>query len=425
MVAGHLQEKKGYYYAVLSYKDADKRRRTKWIASGLPVKGNKKKAEGFLQEQRRSFEIPLADQPIAKDGQELFADYLQRWLQVAKTTVAPTTYGSYGGLLRNPIDPWFRKKRITLQGLTASDLQAFYMEQGRRVKPNTVIHYHAVIHRALKYAVKMDLISVNPADKVDRPRKNGYHLLVKVHISTDDRQVVADFLSVLDMWFSTDEAKIDTAVYNPSRITKLYGTIAAKGAHTLIEVPVKLAAFYGLRRSEVMGLRWDAVDFVHNTICIRHTVTGCTIDGQYQIIAADTTKTRSSRRTLPLVPTVREMLLRLKEQQEQNRKICGQSYSREFADYICVNKLGERIRPAYLSSCFSKALEQNHLRHIRFHDLRHSCATLLLAHGVPLKQIQEWLGHSDFSTTANIYAHLDAASKQKSAETMEEFLKLV
>lgn len=183
-------------------------------------------------------------------------------------------------------------------------------------------------------------------------------------------------------------------------------------------MPVKLAAFYGLRRSEVMGLRWDAVDFVHNTICIRHTVTGCTIDGQYQIIAADTTKTRSSRRTLPLVPTVREMLLRLKEQQEQNQKICGQSYSREFADYICVNKLGERIRPAYLSSCFSKALEQNHLRHIRFHDLRHSCATLLLAHGVPLKQIQEWLGHSDFSTTANIYAHLDAASKQNTAEAM-------
>ena len=336
MVAGHLQEKKGYYYAVLSYKDADKRRRTKWIASGLPVKGNKKKAEGFLQEQRRSFEIPLADQPIAKDGQELFADYLQRWLQVAKTTVAPTTYGSYGGLLRNPIDPWFRKKRITLQGLTASDLQAFYMEQGRRVKPNTVIHYHAVIHRALKYAVKMDLISVNPADKVDRPRKNGYQ---------------ANF-------------------YSESEIAALFAAIS----DTLIEVPVKLAAFYGLRRSEVMGLRWDAVDFVHNTICIRHTVTGCTIDGQYQIIAADTTKTRSSRRTLPLVPTVREMLLRLKEQQEQNRKICGQSYSREFADYICVNKLGERIRPAYLSSCFSKALEQNHLRHIRFHDLRHPYA---------------------------------------------------
>lgn len=217
MVAGHLQEKKGYYYAVLSYKDADKRRRTKWIASGLPVKGNKKKAEGFLQEQRRSFEIPLADQPIAKDGQELFADYLQRWLQVAKTTVAPTTYGSYGGLLRNPIDPWFRKKRITLQGLTASDLQAFYMEQGRRVKPNTVIHYHAVIHRALKYAVKMDLISVNPADKVDRPRKNGYQ---------------ANF-------------------YSESEIAALFAAIS----DTLIEVPVKLAAFYGLRRSEVMGLR--------------------------------------------------------------------------------------------------------------------------------------------------------------------------
>ena len=80
--------------------------------------------------------------------------------------------------------------------------------------------------------------------------------------------------------------------------------------------------------------------------------------------------------------------------------------------------MGERIRPAYLSNCFSRTLAQNGLRHIRFHDLRHSSATLLLAHGIPLKQIQEWLGHSDFSTTANIYAHLDAQSKSSTADAM-------
>ena len=318
-----------------------------------------------------------------------FTAYLKHWLENAKPTLAFTTYDSYRHSISRIAEYYDREfPHPMLSDVTPLQLQKFYndlYELGR--KGSTIRLYHVNIHRALKYAVKMDLISVNPADKVDRPRKNGYQ---------------ANF-------------------YSESEIAALFAAIS----DTLIEVPVKLAAFYGLRRSEVMGLRWDAVDFVHNTICIRHTVTGCTIDGQYQIIAADTTKTRSSRRTLPLVPTVREMLLRLKEQQEQNRKICGQSYSREFADYICVNKLGERIRPAYLSSCFSKALEQNHLRHIRFHDLRHSCATLLLAHGVPLKQIQEWLGHSDFSTTANIYAHLDAASKQKSAETMEEFLKLV
>ena len=86
--------------------------------------------------------------------------------------------------------------------------------------------------------------------------------------------------------------------------------------------------------------------------------------------------------------------------------------------------MGERIKPAYLSNCFSRVLKERNLRHIRFHDLRHSCATLLLAHHITLKQIQDWLGHSDFSTTANIYAHLDADSKQQSALTMEEVLKI-
>ena len=386
MVAGHLQEKKGYYYAVLSYKDEHQKRKTKWIATGLQVKGNKKKAEAFLMEQRRTFEPPKAIQSAEVGADELFADYLQRWLQIARTTIAPTTYGSYSNLVRNPIDPWFRKKRITLRKLTACDIQSFYVEQGKRVKPNTVIHYHAVIHRALKYAVKTDLIAVNPADKVDRPRKVGYQ----------------------------------ASYYTEEEFAALFDAVGG----TLIEVPVKLAAFYGLRRSEVMGLRWDAIDFERNTIFIRHTVTGCTIDGQYQIIASDTTKTRSSRRTLPLVAPVREMLLQLKEKQHQNRQIAGNSYSREYTDYICVNALGERIRPAYLSDHFSKALEQKNLRHIRFHDLRHSCASLLLAHGIMLKQIQEWLGHSDFSTTANIYAYLDAASKEKSAETMETCLRL-
>ena len=385
MIAGHLQEKKGYYYAVLSYKGADNKRKTKWLSTGLTVKGNKKRAEAFLMEQRQHFVIPAADAPVST-GDELFADYLRRWLQIARTTIAESTYGSYSGLLRNPIEPWFRKKRITLRGLTAADIQAFYMEQSKRVKANTVIHYHAVLHRALRYAVKTDLIPVNPADKVDRPRNNAYQ----------------------------------ASFYSESELHALFAAVS--GTH--IEVPVKLAAFYGLRRSEVMGLRWDAIDFEQGTLTIRHTVTGCSIDGKYTIIAADTTKTRSSRRTLPLVPPVRDMLKRLKAQQEQSKRLCGKSYSRVDEGYVYLNELGERICPAYLSRSFSRILAQNGLRHIRFHDLRHSSATLLLAHGVPLKQIQEWLGHSDFATTANIYAHLDVKSKERSAAVVEEALRL-
>ena len=102
----------------------------------------------------------------------------------------------------------------------------------------------------------------------------------------------------------------------------------------------------------------------------------------------------------------------------ENRRLCGRCYDRRYLDYICVDEMGKRLSPNYLSAAFPRLLEVNGLRHIRFHDLRHSCASLLLANGVPMKQIQEWLGHSDFSTTANIYAHLDYSSKLSSAEAM-------
>lgn len=138
----------------------------------------------------------------------------------------------------------------------------------------------------------------------------------------------------------------------------------------------------------------------------------------YTIVARDTTKTKSSRRTLPLTPLIRELLLRLRAEQAENRRLCGDSYIRGYEGYICVSEVGTRIRPEYLSSHFERVLEKNGLRRIRFHDLRHSSASLLLANHVPLKQIQEWLGHSDFSTTANIYAHLDYHSKLSSAEAM-------
>ena len=149
------------------------------------------------------------------------------------------------------------------------------------------------------------------------------------------------------------------------------------------------------------------------------TVTSCNLDGKCVIVAKDTTKTKSSRRTLPLVPYFHEKLLAVKAQQERNQKLCGRSYNREFLEYICVDDIGDRFKPNYITSQFPKLLERNGFRKIRFHDLRHSCASLLLASGVPMKHIQEWLGHSDFSTTANIYAHLDYSSKLTSASAME------
>ena len=157
---------------------------------------------------------------------------------------------------------------------------------------------------------------------------------------------------------------------------------------------------------------------------IKRTVTQVKVDGKYQIIEQDSAKTKSSMRTLPLVGSFREYFLEVKKAQELNKKVCGNCYNYKYDGYVFVNELGERMTPNYLTSYFPEYLQKHGLKKIRFHDLRHSCASLLLANGVPLKQIQDWLGHSDFSTTANIYAHLDYTSKISSAQAMEKGLNL-
>ena len=384
MVAGHLQEKNGMFYVVLNYRDENGRRKTPWISTNLPVKGNKKRAENFMMDVRRNFVPPnvqrIEEREAMQKGDILFTDFLLKWLRVAKSTVKLTTYASYEMMATRIIIPYFETLNIKLKELTTEDIQEFYSAQLERVSTNTVIHYHAVIHRALKYAVKIKTIQSNPAVNVERPRKEKF---------------IGSF-------------------YDKKEINTLFDIIQG---HPL-EVAIKLAAFYGLRREEIIGLKWTAIDFENNTLTIQHTVTECNLDGKHIEVASDTAKTDSSLRTMPLVTNFRAMLLAKKEKQEHYRKLCGRTYCKEYLDYIFVNEMGERWKPRYLSDGFKRILEQNGLRRIRFHDLRHTCASLLLANNVPMKKIQEWLGHSDFSTTANIYAHLDYQSKISSAEAM-------
>ena len=412
-VKSYLKEVKGFYYVILVYKNAAGKRKDKSFPTKLPVRGNKTKAKNMSEQILMDFEIPDEDLFVAtlvddtsaemkktisveisedafdkinltdltKEQIEnlLFADYLKLYLPYTRKRKKPiedTTYASYEGNIKSPIGPYFREQGIKLKDLDARDIQEFYDIQLQRVTANTVIHYHAIIRLALTFARKNGWISENPIDEVDKPEKNHY----------------------VGKFYSAEEL---SKVFKLTRDTNL-------------EVPVLMGGFYGLRRSECVGLRWSSIDLVNNVFYINHTVTTPRVNGKLKIVAKDRAKTKSSLRALPLDMAVKERLLAIKERQEMHRKKFKRSYSKEWSDYVMVDELGGLIMPNYVTSAFKRLLEKNELRPIRFHDLRHTSASLLLNNGVQLKDIQMWLGHSDFATTANIYAHLDANSKSAS-----------
>jgi integrase len=229
------------------------------------------------------------------------------------------------------------------------------------------------------------LIVSNPADKVELPRINKF---------------VGSF-------------------YSEEEISRLFEAVRG----TKIELAVHFAVFYGMRGSEVCGLKWDNIDFCNNCFTVADTVCQTYLDGQTVLIQKSRPKNQSSNRTYPLAPQHREMLERLQAQQKANQRACGRSYCKDYLAYVYVDEMGTLISANYISQRFHDVLQNHGLRRIRFHDLRHTCASLLLANGVSMKEIQDWLGHSDFSTTANIYAHLDFGRKLSSAQTMSSILE--
>lgn len=233
--------------------------------------------------------------------------------------------------------------------------------------------------------------------------------IIKIYYTNHLKQVdIAKLLSVSKQYVSDTE------------LNQLFEAI--KG--DVLEVIILLTSFYGLRRSEVIGLKWSAFNFEENTFSIKHKVIETVVDNERKILLKGTVKNNSSFRTLPLVPEIKEVLLKHKENVDKNRKICKNNYNTKYLDYIAVNAIGKIIRPDYVTKHFGDILKSNDLRKIRFHDLRHSCASLLLARGVSMKEIQEWLGHSNYGTTANLYAHLEKDSKKKLANVLSNTLEI-
>lgn len=374
-MTGSLQQKNGKYYAVLNFKDTEGKRRQKWISLNMEVKNNKRKAEQALTKLIAEYE----GKKIDVINKQTFSDFMGEWLKVIKASVKANTYNNYKLNYNKHIKPYFDKIGITVTDLTPMHIQNYYNSKiSEGLSASTVKRHHANIHKALDYAMKMNIIPYNPADRITLPKREHYM----------------------------------GKYYDDIQLKKLMEICT----NTPIESCVFIAINYGLRRSEILGLKWSAVNFKENTITINHTA----VSNVGGVIYADTTKTKASLRTLPLTDSVRDYLLKLKAYQEAMEQQFGDCYHK--SEYVCTYDDGREIPPDYVTHKFAKILAKSDLPKIRFHDLRHSAASLLVNSDFNLKEVQEWLGHSDISTTGNIYSHLQYSAKINMANRFNELL---
>ena len=377
-MTGSLAIKHGKYYAVLNVYE-DGKRKKKWISSGLPEKGNKRKAEAFLREKIAEYERL---EGIVKTD-ILFADYIRHWLTHIARKVDEVTMQGYQTLADGHILPYFDQHKVPLREVDHKLIQRYMDEKytsGRKdskggLAPRSLRLHKNILNQALNLAVQDKLIPANPCQFVVLPQNVRY------------------------------ESNFCTA-------QQLRDIFEALRGDDLLPL-VKITALYGLRRSELLGLQWDSIDFERKTMTIRHTVSKVT-----KVVAKDKTKNASSHRSLPLTPDAEAIFRRAKELEEQNRLAFGREYQEN--SYVFKWPDGHPYSPDYISHRFSDLLKKHGLPHIRFHELRHSCASMLLDMGFTLKDVQEWLGHSDIKMTANIYAHLDTARKSSIAASLTD-----
>lgn len=311
----------------------------------------------------------------------LFSEYLCEWLDGKSLTLERSTYEAYTVYVNKHMIPYFEARKTALETLKARDVLSYcqYLQKHGRVDGKgglgkaSVKKHLCVIKQALNDAVVLEYIPHNPASAVKLPRVSSVAQNVRFLTLAEAQEV-----------------------------------INALEGHNLKPVVV-LALYYGLRRSEVLGLKWSAVDFVRNTLTINHTVVK-----NLTTVGKDHTKTETSNRTFQLLPECKEMLSAMKA----SRNVQNEH------EYIFTWEDGRLFRPDYVTRGFQRALRAHGLPSMRFHDLRHSTASILFDKGWQLEDVKNWLGHADIETTSNIYLHYGRSRKIMLAEGMKDMLKI-
>lgn len=306
---------------------------------------------------------------LATGPQRKLKDYLEQWLEeVQKERLRTSSYVKYKKVIDSYIVPALGD--VQLQKLTPQQVQAFYTKKRKDgLSPKTVSSIHGVLHGALDNALRWNLVSRNVCDLVTPPK------VVKPEIQT----------------LTMEQAR---------RLLE-----AAQG-HRL-ETILTVALTTGMRRGELLALRWSDIDFERQHLYVRRTVDFIAKYGGY---VETEPKTAKGKRMLALPSFVAEMLKSHRIQQLEQRLKVGEAW--EEKDLVFTGLHGGYFSPRYVVKLFDRLLKDAGILHIRFHDLRHSAATLLLSMGVEMKVIQEILGHSNISMTADTYTHVSLTMQE-------------
>ncbi|MBO5932034.1 MAG: site-specific integrase [Clostridia bacterium] len=310
-------------------------------------------------------------------------EYLTDWHNSREVLLKKSTFEAEGIYLTKHIIPYFAEvcpelenlKPVMVQNYTRTKLKGGRMDgQSGGLSLVSVRKHFAILKQALDEAVMLEYLDHNPAASVRLPKRSTAAVAQRtVFLTTEEAQRLLDGI----------------------KEHSIYPAVA-------------LALLYGLRRSEVLGLRWDAINFDRGTITICHTVVK-----NLTVRASDTTKTENSRRTFQMLPEVRSMLEDLKAKSPKG------------SQYLFCHDDGSVWRPDCLTRTFQRQLKRLELPQMRFHDLRHSTASILFDRGWSLEDVKNWLGHADIETTSNIYLHYGRTRKVLLANDLVGMLDLV
>lgn len=394
----NLTVKHDTYYAIISYTESGNRKQ-KWIPLDLPVKSNNRRQarEAMLkafEEFQARYEMPGvpigATLVTAPNADILFTDYVEQWLIRKKPHVELSTWEGYNIYATKHIIPYFKPLALKPCDVKPMHIKQYYLDKSRFGRMDgksgglslPSLKKHAlVIKSVLDDAALDELVSKNSAVGVKIPAKPA----------------VADSKRT---FLSADEANL---------------VLKAFVGHPL-EPMVYLTLYYGLRRSEALGLKWGAIDFQNKTMVIKHTVVK-----NVTVVAKDKTKTDTSRHVFMLTDDAIKMLNVVKEKQIKMQMYYGDQYKQ--SDYIFTWEDGKLFLPDYITKSFQKVLAAHKIPAMRFHDLRHSTASILHDIGWDIKDIQEWLRHASVETTADIYTHISEARKKKLTDNLGDFIK--